>query len=279
MDKGIVLPMRCRADGGLGGASSGSRLSSLALTGVVSDYPPVPRLPGTTSGRNGLAPRRTGNAAGGIGSCPGDVEAADRGAPTAEAGGRPERTELVQGDVEVHGMGSRPAPGPLHVSGVYATAAVTDARNSGARSCTTSRQRWTSSSRRESHPPSMRAGAEGQAWSPTGIGGKPISGDVDDGLHHVGAACRHQLRTHLSLEGRIEQLQQRLLHVHGGDEFDAGIRSPSSRTTAVTRSPSTSIRATAAEQRSSPPSECRRATRESARFCDPPRPCYCPNRW
>src|SRR3954447_13368144 len=58
-----------------------------------------------------------GDPAGGPRAGAGEVQPGDRATVAAEAAGGAERTELVEGDVEVHGVGVGPAAGPLHVVG------------------------------------------------------------------------------------------------------------------------------------------------------------------
>src|SRR5688500_6770494 len=60
--------------------------------------------------RAGDAPRRAGAGAG-------DVQAPDRRAMATELAGGAEEAELVEAQVEVHGMGAGPAAAPLHLVG------------------------------------------------------------------------------------------------------------------------------------------------------------------
>ena len=60
---------------------------------------------------------RAGDAARGVGAGPRHVQALDRRPVPAQPAGRPQGTELVEGDVEVHRVGAGPSPLSLHQVG------------------------------------------------------------------------------------------------------------------------------------------------------------------
>src|SRR5262245_24766574 len=75
-------------------------------------------MPGVVEqGASGQAAGRAADAAGGVGAGAGEVEAGDGGAVVAEGPGGTEGAELVEGDVEVHGVRPGPEAAPLHPVG------------------------------------------------------------------------------------------------------------------------------------------------------------------